>query len=179
MHSLCRLSKLSLKVGEGGIGWHIQALFTRRSPVQLKHVLCKIDADNGNLLHGCPKVFLSAKRNAATVSDLAECFDKEHIAVRLKSSTAKEYRGNLRRFILPALGRLAVPEITRADVAKFHHDLRHIPYQATRCLEVVSKMFVLAEMWGALETLRPSENVIQSADTARCTIVHISGNDFL
>jgi len=98
-----------------------------------------------------PAADRAAKRNAATVSDLAERFDKEHIAVRLKASTAKEYRGNLRRFILPALGRLAVPEITRADVAKFHHDLRHIPYQANRCLEVVSKMFVLAEMWG----LRP------------------------
>ena len=98
-----------------------------------------------------PAAVRAANRNAATVSDLAERFDKEHIAVRLKASTAKEYRGNLRRFILPALGRLAVPEITRADVAKFHHDLRHIPYQANRCLEVVSKMFVLAEMWG----LRP------------------------
>ena len=98
-----------------------------------------------------PAADRATKRNAATVNDLAERFDKEHIAVRLKASTAKEYRGNLRRFILPALGRLAVPEITRADVAKFHHDLRHIPYQANRCLEVVSKMFVLAEMWG----LRP------------------------
>jgi hypothetical protein len=38
--------------------------------------------------------------------------------------------GSLTRFILPTLGRLAVPEITRAYVAKFHHDLRHIPYQA-------------------------------------------------
>jgi integrase len=98
-----------------------------------------------------PAADRAAKRNAATVSDLADRFDKEHIAVRLKASTAKEYRSNLKRFILPALGRLAVPEITRADVAKFHHDLRHIPYQANRCLEVVSKMFVLAEMWG----LRP------------------------
>ena len=98
-----------------------------------------------------PAADRAAKRNAATVNDLAERYDKEHIAVRLKASTAKEYRSNLKRFILPALGRLAVPEITRADVAKFHHDLRHIPYQANRCIEVVSKMFVLAEMWG----LRP------------------------
>ena len=45
------------------------------------------------------------------------------------------------RFILPALGQLTVTGITRADVAKFHHDLRHIPYQANRCLEVISKMF--------------------------------------
>ena len=98
-----------------------------------------------------PAADRAAKRNAATVNDLADRFDKEHIAVRLKASTAKEYRSNLKRFILPALGRLAVPEITRADVAKFHHDLRHIPYQANRCIEVISKMFVLAEMWG----LRP------------------------
>ena len=98
-----------------------------------------------------PAAERDAKRNAATVRELAERFDREHIAVRLKASTAKEYRSNLKRFILPALGRLAVPEITRADVAKFHHDLRHIPYQANRCLEVISKMFVLAEMWG----LRP------------------------
>ena len=98
-----------------------------------------------------PAAERDAKRNAAKVRELAERFDREHIAVRLKASTAKEYRGTLKRFILPALGRLAVPEISRADVAKFHHDLRHIPYQANRCLEVVSKRFGLAEMWG----LRP------------------------
>jgi integrase len=46
---------------------------------------------------------------------------------------------------------LTVTATARADVAKFHHDLRHIPYQANRCLEIVSKMFNLAEMWG----LRP------------------------
>lgn len=90
-------------------------------------------------------------REAITVTELADRFDKEHIALRVKESTAKEYRRNLRRFILPALGRFRVIEVTRADVAKFHHDLLHIPYQANRCLEIISKMFSLAEMWG----LRP------------------------
>ncbi|RFU13873.1 site-specific integrase [Rhodobacteraceae bacterium W635] len=98
-----------------------------------------------------PAAARDAGRKAITVKELAERFDKEHIAVRLKASTATEYRRNLRRFILPALGQLTVTGITRADVAKFHHDMRHIPYQANRCLEVVSKIFVLAEMWG----LRP------------------------
>ena len=91
------------------------------------------------------------RRDAATVAELAERFDKEHIAVHLKESTAKEYRRNLRRFILPVLGRHRVTDVTRADVAKFFHDLRHIPYQANRNLEIISKMFNLAEMWG----LRP------------------------
>jgi integrase len=90
-------------------------------------------------------------RKAIAITELADRFDKEHIALRVKESTAREYRRNLKRFILPALGRFRVNEVTRADVAKFHHDLRHIPYQANRCLEIISKMFSLAEMWG----LRP------------------------
>jgi integrase len=91
------------------------------------------------------------RRDAVTMAEVADRFDKEHIAVHLKESTAKEYRRNLRRFILPVLGRHRVADVTRADVAKFHHDLRHIPYQANRNLEIISKMFNLAEMWG----LRP------------------------
>ena len=98
-----------------------------------------------------PAADRDAGRCAITVKELSERFDREHISIRVKASTAKEYRRNLERFILPALGRFTVTGITRADVAKFHHDLRHIPYQANRCLEVVSKMFNLAEMWG----LRP------------------------
>lgn len=98
-----------------------------------------------------PAAERDAGRNAITVKELAARFDREHISLRVKPSTAKEYRRNLERFILPALGRLTVTGITRADVAKFHHDLRHIPYQANRCLEVISKMFSLAELWG----LRP------------------------
>lgn len=98
-----------------------------------------------------PAAERDAGRKAITIKELAERFDKEHIAIRVKASTGKEYRRNLQRFILPALGQLTVTGVTRADVAKFHHDLRHIPYQANRCLEVISKMFSLSEMWG----LRP------------------------
>jgi len=92
-----------------------------------------------------------AHRDAITVAELAERFDDEHISIRLKPSTAREYRRNLCRFILPALGKVKVADVTRADIARFHHGLRHIPYQANRNLEVVSKMFNLAELWG----LRP------------------------
>jgi integrase len=90
-------------------------------------------------------------RKALTVAELARRFDEEHIAVRLKPGTAREYRRNLRRFILPAIGRLKVADATKADIARLHHELRHIPYQANRNLEVISKMFNLAELWG----LRP------------------------
>lgn len=62
------------------------------------------------------------------VEELAERFDKEHIAIRVKASTAKQCRRNLERFILPAFGQLTVTGIARADVARFHYDLRHISY---------------------------------------------------
>ncbi len=75
-----------------------------------------------------PAAERDAGRKAITIKELAERFDKEHIAIRVKASTGKEYRRNLQRFILPALGQLTVTGVTRADVAKFHHDLRHIPY---------------------------------------------------
>lgn len=98
-----------------------------------------------------PAASREAGRKAITVKELAERFDKEHIALRLKPSTANGYRRMLARVIVPALGSHRVTEVTRADVARIHHDLWHIPYDANRCLEIISKMFNLAEMWG----LRP------------------------
>jgi len=98
-----------------------------------------------------PSAERKAKRNAKTVNELAERFDKEHISIRLKAATATEYRRNLRRFILPAIGHLKVADVTRADISDLHGRLSYIPYQANRNLEVISKMFNMAELWG----LRP------------------------
>jgi len=85
------------------------------------------------------------------VSDLAERYMEEHVAVHCKKSTLDGYRRYLDKHILPALGALRVKETTRNDIANLHHSLRKTPYEANRCLEVLSKMFNLAEMWG----LRP------------------------
>jgi len=98
-----------------------------------------------------PTADRDADRKTITVKELAERFDKEHVSVRVKESTAKGYRHLLEPKLLPACGRHRVTEVTRADIAKLHHELRHTPYDANRCLEVISKMFSLAEMWG----LRP------------------------
>ena len=53
-----------------------------------------------------PRRAARCRATVAKVKELAERFDREHISIRLKPSTAKEYRRNLKRFILPALGRL-------------------------------------------------------------------------
>ena len=98
-----------------------------------------------------PAAKRDAERQAVTVKELAKRFDEEHIAIRVKATTGKGYRRLLEKTILPAIGNLRITDVTRADIAKLHHDQRHIPYEANRCLEVVSKMFTLAELWG----LRP------------------------
>ena len=98
-----------------------------------------------------PAARRDADRRAITVKELAERFEKKHIDLRLKPSTAKGYMRMLERFVLPRLGNHRVTEVTRADIAQLHHDLRHIAYDANRCLEMISKMFNLAEMGG----LRP------------------------
>jgi len=90
-------------------------------------------------------------RDAVTVKDLAARFDAEHITVHLKPSTQKEYHRSLKKFILPFFANRPIAEVSREEVARFHHKYRHVPYQANRCLEILSKMFNLAELWG----LRP------------------------
>lgn len=86
-----------------------------------------------------------------TVRDLAERYMKEHAAVHCKPATAEGYEFYLRRTILPALGDLKVADVTRKDISAFHSSLADTPYNANRSLEIISKMFNLAEMWG----LRP------------------------
>jgi integrase len=123
------------------------------------HGVLTVDAARGSAIHalseirsgGDPAERRNIDRQALTVEELAARFDRDHIQVHLKESTAKEYRRNLRHFILPALGRLPVKDVTRANVARLHGDHSLRPYQANRNLEIVSKMFNLAEVWG----LRP------------------------
>lgn len=90
-------------------------------------------------------------RMIPTVASVCDRFMEEHAEVRCKPSTQYEYERAIRRFIKPAFGPRKIADITRADIAKLHHDHRHIPYQANRTLGVLSKMFNLAEVWG----LRP------------------------
>ena len=83
-----------------------------------------------------------------TVADLAERYLAEHVAVRCKSRTAEACRWLIAKFVLPELGALSIEAVEREHIAALHHRHRGMPYQANRILEVVRKMFNLAEAWG-------------------------------
>jgi integrase len=109
-----------------------------------------------------------AKRDAITVEQLAERFVHHHVFFFVKQSTGREYQRALRNYILPALGKKAVDEVTRADVAKLHIGLAHKPTQANRTIEIVSKMFNLAEEWGLLEPgTNPRRGIRKYPETKR------------
>ena len=82
-----------------------------------------------------------------TVAELAERYLEEHALVHCKPRTLAYYREHLASCILPALGTLEVAKVTRRHILAFHTSLRHLPYRANRCLEIISKMFNLAELW--------------------------------
>lgn len=92
-----------------------------------------------------------AVRNSVTVRSLGERFIAEYIPYHLKPSTQGEYKRCVEIFINPEIGTMKLVSVERTDIAKIHHQLRHIPYQANRVLGVLSIMFNLAETW----SLRP------------------------
>ncbi|MCY4452196.1 MAG: tyrosine-type recombinase/integrase [Immundisolibacterales bacterium] len=85
---------------------------------------------------------------ALTVAELAERFLREHVAVRCKEWTMAAYRGAIRRWIVPSLGRLPVRSVEHEHIADLHYRLRGIPYRANQVLAILNKMFSLAEVWG-------------------------------
>lgn len=100
---------------------------------------------------GDPQREASDQKREPYMSDLCERYMAEHVEVYCKPRTKVGYQWLLRRAILPYFRDMQVSKVTRADVAAFHHSMRATPYNANRALEMVSKMFELAELWG----LRP------------------------
>lgn len=86
-----------------------------------------------------------------TLADLADRYMREHVELHCKASTAAHYRWMLARYIVPVLGELPIAEIERKHVLSLHYELRGKPAAANRAVEMLVKMFNLAELWG----LRP------------------------
>jgi integrase len=92
-----------------------------------------------------------AARNAPTLVEFAERYLVDHVATKMRPKSEAEERRMLSRLLLPALGLRKVADLSRADIAKLHSDLRTTPTQANRVLSMISRMMNLAEKWG----LRP------------------------
>ena len=102
-----------------------------------------------------------------TVAEIAARYLEEHVDVHCKPATRKLYRSVVERFILPAYGHLAVEEVDRQHIADLHLELRDIPYQANRVLEISGKLFNLAEEWKLRTGGNPCKFVRKYRETKR------------
>ncbi|MHA6289133.1 tyrosine-type recombinase/integrase [Maricaulis sp. CAU 1757] len=93
----------------------------------------------------------AADRAAENLKTFSKRYIRDHVDAHTKASTAKETKRILAKYVLPKLGHIRVKDLSRAEVAKFHTDMKAQPYQANRCLAVVSHMLAKAEEWGIRE----------------------------
>ena len=83
-----------------------------------------------------------------TVAELCARYMEEYVSVRCKPGTAALYRSVIDRHVLPALGRLPLTALSRAQVAEFHENLYETPAVANMALCVLSAMYEQAARWG-------------------------------
>jgi len=109
--------------------------------IATKHLVAVKDGRN-------PKLEKQQRMNAPRFEDLCDRFEEEHINIRLKKRTADGYKRVIKLHLKPKFKGRLISDIQRRDIADLHHEMRERPYEANRMLEVVSKMFNLAEVWG-------------------------------
>ena len=95
-----------------------------------------------------PAAGRTTDREAPTIAQLCEQYIDFHAVPHKKPRSVEEDRRNIRLHILPALGKKRVADVTRADIAKLHHSMKHSPTGANRVIALLSTMFNLAEVWG-------------------------------
>ncbi|OYX32228.1 MAG: integrase [Brevundimonas subvibrioides] len=95
-----------------------------------------------------PSAERSAARQAPTVKELFDRFMEDYSESRNKPSTVKSNRGYGKLYIVPHLGQMKAPDVTRADIANLMKKMSKTPTNANRVLAAVRKMFNMAEVWG-------------------------------
>ena len=100
---------------------------------------------------GDPSAERTAIRQAPTVKELFDRFITDYSEGRNKPSTVQSNRERGKRHLIPKLGHLKVPDVTRADIADLMKKMAKSPTSANRVLALCRKMFNVAEVWG----LRP------------------------
>lgn len=90
-----------------------------------------------------------------TMSEFCRFYMERWARPRKKTWYADEKRIN--RVILPRFGKQFLRSIQRTEIERFHAEYgNHSPYEANRILNLLSKMFDLAERWGYLPIGSPN-----------------------
>jgi integrase len=107
-----------------------------------------------------PTRLREASATVPTVTDFARRWLTEHVAVKRKANTLREYRRVVQMYLQPAIGTLRIDRVGTEDVLKIHSDLAKVPYQANRAVAVLSAILAFAELTGQRDRFsNPCRNV--------------------
>ncbi|BCG94376.1 tyrosine-type recombinase/integrase [Mesorhizobium sp. 131-2-1] len=112
-----------------------------------------------------PAAAKAAKKAQPPFEDLVDDFEKSHISAK-KPETRKDYRGRIRRNILPYFKGKRVADITAEMVRDFHRRKRANPTDANRSLAVLSVMMGRAIELGWRKD-NPCVGIKKNTETAR------------
>ncbi len=112
---------------------------------------------------------LAAKHpDGPTVAALAARYLEEYAEQHCKPNTVKAYRRMANGHIVPTLGKLPLGSVRREHVRDLHHAMRATPVQANRTLDLLSRMFNMAESWGLTpEGSNPCRGTVKYRQQAR------------
>lgn len=109
-----------------------------------------------------------ANATAATVSELCDRYLLEHSDIKKKFRSARGDHDTVRTKIKPVIGKMKVKDVTRADIAKFHHNLNKTPVGANRTIALLSHIFKMAELWGMRSSgTNPAKGIQKFREQAR------------
>ncbi len=106
---------------------------------------------------------LEVRQIASHQSSIKQLCDMylERYAKPHKRSWKDDERRTL-KYLIPAWGNLKAENLVHNDIARFHRKLGATkPYEANRIVELISKMFTLAQKWGIVSTthINPAKGI--------------------
>jgi integrase len=108
------------------------------------------------------------ERETLTVAALADRFMTEHVAPKLKPTSAALYEIIVRTIVKPNLGSVKADKLDRAAVAKLHAKLRSTPTHANRVLTIIASMYSFGGRAGIVpEDFIPTRKIIRYREARR------------
>ena len=185
-----QVTGLGLQITQGGkknyvlrykvAGRKRQAILCRSSETSLKRVRCRAAEELIRIRAGQSDPLERQREaiEAPTVVDGLERFFEEYaparIAIgRMTARTVKDYRQQARQYLVPALGKRNVVDVTRQDVARMIEPLTKV--RRNRVLALTSRLFNLFETWEwRPQHSNPARGIERAREEARDRILSTS-----
>lgn len=120
-----------------------------------------------------PSAEKSAAHRAPIVKELFERFISDYSEPRNKPSTVEANRRNGRLYIIPHLGHMKAPDVSRADISNLMKKMSSTPTTANRVFSTVRKMFNMSEIWAIRpDGSNPCRHVPQFPERGRTRLIN-------